>query len=68
MYSRKDWGGNIDPFILTKFMKPDNIPEGDDPIVSLVVFEWKDKHLIGKPVDPPDEVSALESLEGEHHD
>lgn len=58
MYSRKAWGGNVDPFILTKFMKPEDIPDGEDPIVSLVVFEWQDKHLIGKPVDPPDDVST----------
>lgn len=57
MYSRKDWGGNLDPFILTKFMETKDIPEGEDPIVSLVVFEWQDKHFIGKPVDPPDDVS-----------
>jgi len=47
MFSRKGWGGNVDPFILTTFTKPDNIPEGEDPIVSLVIFEWKDKDLIG---------------------
>jgi hypothetical protein len=57
MYSKKAWGGNVDPFILTKFMKPEDIPEGEDPIVSLVMFEWQDKDLIGKPVDPPDDVS-----------
>jgi len=60
MYSRKAWGGNLDPFILTKFMKPEEIPEGEDPVVSLVVFEWQDKHLIGKPVD--DDVSTLKIL------
>jgi hypothetical protein len=38
-------------------MKPEDIPEGEDPVVSLVVFEWQDKHLIGKPVD--DDVSTL---------
>jgi hypothetical protein len=54
MYSRKAWGGNVDPFILTKFMKPEDIPEGEDPVVSLVVFEWQDKHLIGKPVEDND--------------
>lgn len=57
MYSRKAWGGNVDPFILTKFMKPEDIPEGEDPVVSLVVFEWQDKHLIGKPAEN-DEVST----------
>lgn len=53
MYSKKTWGGNVDPYILIKFMHPDDIPEGQDPIVSLVVFEWKDRPLIGKP-DPKD--------------
>ena len=38
----------MDPFILTKLIKPKNL--GDkDPIVSLVVFEWGDKDLIGVP-------------------
>ena len=36
----------MDPFILTKFMQA--TPEGDeDPIVSLVIFEWKDEDLVG---------------------
>ena len=47
MYSRKSWGGSVDPFILTKFIKDDS--EGDsDPIVSMVMFEWQDEHLIGR--------------------
>lgn len=50
MYSRKSWGGSVDPFILLKFVKPDNIPDTEDPIVSLVVFEWRDHDYIGKPV------------------
>ncbi|OQO10270.1 hypothetical protein B0A48_04628 [Cryoendolithus antarcticus] len=55
MYSRKAWGGAVDPFILTKFIPPkDAIPEDQDPMVSLVVFEWQDRHLVGKPVPPPD--------------
>ena len=49
MYSRKSWGGATDPFILTKFMKPKNLKDGDDPLASLVVFEWQDEHLIGHP-------------------
>ncbi|EME47378.1 hypothetical protein DOTSEDRAFT_69345 [Dothistroma septosporum NZE10] len=48
MYSKKSWGGEVDPFILVKFVKPDNIPDGQDPIVSLVVFEWQDRPLIGR--------------------
>ncbi|KAH9828923.1 Membrane protein PTM1 [Teratosphaeria destructans] len=42
MYSRKAWGGNVDPFILTKFRQPSPPPplrtpaDGDDPVVSAV--------------------------------
>ena len=36
----------MDPFILTKFIQAKT--EGDeDPIVSLVIFEWKDEDLVG---------------------
>jgi len=46
MYSKSAWGGAVDPFILTKFIKI--TPEGDeDPLVSLVVFEWRDEDLVG---------------------
>ena len=46
MYSRKAWGGDTDPFILTKFIT--NKPEdGTDPVVSVVIFEWKDEELVG---------------------
>ena len=46
MYSRKAWGGDTDPFVLTKFIK--NTPkEDEDPIVSLVIFEWRDEDLVG---------------------
>ena len=53
MYSRKSWGGNMDPFILTKLLKPKNLGD-EDPIVSLVVFEWSDKDLIGVPIGNKD--------------
>lgn len=46
MYSRKAWGGNVDPFILVKFSKTENL-EGD-PLASLVIFEWSDEELIGE--------------------
>ena len=37
----------MDPFILTTFMKTD--AEGDDdPLVSLVIFEWRDEDLVGR--------------------
>ncbi|KAI2639572.1 lung seven transmembrane receptor-domain-containing protein [Hypomontagnella submonticulosa] len=46
MYSRSAWGGPVEPFIETIF--PNKTVEGDDdPIVSLVIFEWKDQDLIG---------------------
>ncbi|CAJ2506059.1 Uu.00g001890.m01.CDS01 [Anthostomella pinea] len=51
MYSKSDWGGPEDPVILTVF--PNVTVEGDDdPIVSLVIFEWKDEDLIGVYPDP----------------
>ncbi|TQV92312.1 hypothetical protein V2A60_007004 [Cordyceps javanica] len=48
MYSKKSWGGPVDPFILVKFLN-DTLPEGDDPTVSLVIFEWKDRKFVGVP-------------------
>ena len=37
----------MDPFILTRFDKVD--VEGDqDPLVSFVIFEWRDVERIGK--------------------
>jgi hypothetical protein len=47
MYSRKAWGGSVEPFILTKFIKSDTEEEGD-PLVGLVIFEWNDEELIGR--------------------
>lgn len=46
MYSKKAWGGDTDPFIETTFIKTS--PPGDeDPLVSLVIFEWNDEDLVG---------------------
>ncbi|OJJ50986.1 hypothetical protein ASPZODRAFT_55881 [Penicilliopsis zonata CBS 506.65] len=47
MYSRKSWGGSVDPFILTKFVQ-ETLPEDSDALVSLVIFEWSDEELIGR--------------------
>lgn len=44
MYSQQAWGGPVDPFILMKFLP---YTGDDDPVVSLVIFEWKDEDLIG---------------------
>ncbi|KAH7127699.1 lung seven transmembrane receptor-domain-containing protein [Dactylonectria macrodidyma] len=47
MYSRSSWGGPVDPFILVKFLN--STAKGKDPITSLVIFEWKDRNLVGIP-------------------
>ena len=64
MYSRKSWGGDTEPFILTKFIKPDNLNDNDDPLISLVVFEWADKDLIGHPLDGQDYGAVSTLVEG----
>lgn len=51
MYSQQAWGGPVDPFILVKFTDVGK-DQGDDPIVSLVIFEWKDESYIGVPASP----------------
>ena len=45
MYSRSDWGGPVDPFILIKFLN-ETVQGDDDPIVSFVIFEWRDEDFI----------------------
>lgn len=47
MYSRKSWGGSVDPFILVTFFA-DKTPDDTDPLASLVIFEWRDEELIGR--------------------
>ena len=47
MYSRKSWGGQVDPYILVKF-RESPVEDDADPVVSLVMFEWKDEDLIGR--------------------
>lgn len=51
MYSRKAWGGPVDPYISLMFPSQD-IPDDQDPVVSVVIFEWKDEDLIGIREDP----------------
>ncbi|KAL2800444.1 lung seven transmembrane receptor-domain-containing protein [Aspergillus keveii] len=59
MYSRKAWGGNVDPFILTKFAKV-TPPDDANPLVSLVIFEWTDENLIGRQVsDDPEKYQSI---------
>ncbi|EMC98291.1 hypothetical protein BAUCODRAFT_32307 [Baudoinia panamericana UAMH 10762] len=60
MYSKKGWGGNTSPYILTKFIKPDDIV--GDPIVSLVIFEWADKPLVGYALEEDEELGVQERI------
>jgi hypothetical protein len=46
MYSRKAWGGSVEPHILVKFNQ-NTAPNDTDPIASMIIFEWKDYDLIG---------------------
>ncbi|SPQ26144.1 99b60ce6-898c-46a0-98d3-f16aa11c4170 [Thermothielavioides terrestris] len=50
MYSKSSWGGPVDPFIDVKFTDTGK-DQGDDPIVSLLIFDWMDQDYIG--VAPP---------------
>ncbi|KFA63549.1 hypothetical protein S40285_00398 [Stachybotrys chlorohalonatus IBT 40285] len=49
MYGKTSWGGPVEPFILVKFLNTTH--PADDPIASLVIFEWRDRDFIGVP-DP----------------
>ncbi|KAF2204162.1 hypothetical protein GQ43DRAFT_365253 [Delitschia confertaspora ATCC 74209] len=53
MYSKKSWGGKIEPQILVKFINSDKIPDDVDATVAVVVWEWQDGDLLGKPSDVP---------------
>lgn len=59
MYSRKSWGGSVDPFILVKFVEG-KAPEDADPVTSLIVFEWQDEELIGR---MPDDANSYRDKE-----
>jgi len=51
MYSRKAWGGPVEPAITVKFLNSTGSDRGADPIASVIIFEWDDEELIGIP-DP----------------
>lgn len=48
MYSKKSWGGPVEPFIEVQFVDTDKNKEIKDPTVSVIVWEWKDSALLGK--------------------
>jgi hypothetical protein len=51
MYSKRSWGGAVDPYIDVLFIKD----EASQTNVSLVIFEYEDKSLLGRQdVDNPD--------------
>lgn len=66
MYSKKTWGGQVDPFILVKFVRQDGQNAGiEDPTVGVVVWEWKDSLLLGKPATMAvEDVSELAARAG----
>lgn len=45
MYSKSSWGGPVDPFIHVKFTDVGK-DEGDDPVVSLLIFDWMDQGFL----------------------
>ncbi|KAK9321232.1 lung seven transmembrane receptor-domain-containing protein [Lipomyces orientalis] len=47
MYSRRDWGGSIDPYIKVDLSKPSTATSTESSVVSLVIFEWTDVDYIG---------------------
>jgi hypothetical protein len=66
MYSKKSWGGKVEPFILVKFVKNgEKNKDIQDPTVGVVIWEWKDSLLLGKPSDMPvDEVCPRMNVQG----
>lgn len=46
MYSKSSWGGPVDPYIELVFPN-DTVKPDTDPVVSLLIFEWRDLHLVG---------------------
>ncbi|KAK0711596.1 lung seven transmembrane receptor-domain-containing protein [Lasiosphaeris hirsuta] len=65
MYSKNSWGGPVDPFILVKFTDVGK-DASDDPVVSLLIFEWMDSDYIG--VLPPGASHKAEICKPEYVD
>jgi hypothetical protein len=61
MYSKKSWGGAVDPHILVKFLKPNE--DAGDPKLGIVIWEWKDYDYIWKPEEGED-VCWIEVITG----
>ncbi|GAP89370.1 putative integral membrane protein [Rosellinia necatrix] len=67
MYNRATWGGPVDPFIDIVFLN-DTAKADEDPIVSLIVFEWRDQDLIGAYPNPDAFTKELICDEKNHQD
>ena len=50
MYSRKAWGGGVEPYILAKFVKyqPNGEQDDADPVIAAAIFEYSENELLGK--------------------
>jgi len=53
-----DWGGPVDPYIQVNFEKV-TVQDDSDPMVSLIIFEWKDEELIGRKLPGSENVCLL---------
>ncbi|KAK4123916.1 hypothetical protein N657DRAFT_681029 [Parathielavia appendiculata] len=53
MYSKSSWGGPVDPFIHVKFTDVGK-DKGDDPVVSLLIFDWMDQDFLDVIPDDPE--------------
>jgi hypothetical protein len=66
MYSKSAWNGAVEPYIQVFFMNATGQPD-PDPVVSLVIFEWKDEHFIGYP-DPEHPGQKIGACQQQHVD
>ena len=58
MYSKKAWGGDVEPYIMARFdhaaVRDD---EDTDPVVAVAIFNWNDVNYIGSSApEAPDKV------------
>jgi hypothetical protein len=59
MYSKSAWGGPVDPFILVKFTDVGK-DDGDDPVVSLLIFDWMDQGYLDVLPDDTDRAAICQ--------
>ncbi|KAL2189044.1 hypothetical protein L209DRAFT_763640 [Thermothelomyces heterothallicus CBS 203.75] len=59
MYSKSSWGGPVDPYIHVKFTGVGK-DQGDDPMVSLLIFDWKDQDFLNVLPDGEDRAAICQ--------